>query len=227
MTDEGADFAPQRLGGGRRVPSLLAWVVVLGAFVTVGVAGRAGAEDNGPPSGSDGPRGQVPAIDREATPGASPGAPATARPIARNPRASSDSGPIQMELVRTSASIFVHADIHARHVAWVFVQVQTVSGRVAGWASMSFPGSVDPPAEATDGRDLPALRFDVELVIPEDMRSGQLWTQVNVYDNLGQRVATSRLEAPGADAAVELERTLQRGFRPTGPPWNREMADES
>jgi hypothetical protein len=218
VTEEGADFAPQRLGG-RRAPPLLAWVAALVAIVAIGFAGRAGSEAGGG-GATSAPRTAAPAV-AEATPVGLPAAPATARPIAQNPRASVDEGPIHLELVRTRASIYVHADLHAAHVAWVFVQVQDDAGRVAGWASMSFPGSVDPPADAVDGEP-PALRFDVELVIPDDMTAGRLWTQVTVYDNLGQRTGTARLAVPTATVDDTVERDLIRGYRPTGPPWSRE-----
>ncbi|HSL98494.1 MAG TPA: hypothetical protein VK831_07975, partial [Candidatus Deferrimicrobiaceae bacterium] len=121
---------------------------------------------------------------------------------------------------------FVHADIHLEHVTWVFVQVQTDSGRVAGWASLSFPGAVSPPA-SPGPREVPALRFDVELVVPEDMRAGRRWTQVSVYDALGQRVGTIRLPvAASGPLDPQVERELLRGFRPTGPPWNRADASD-
>ncbi|NJD30176.1 MAG: hypothetical protein FIA92_18070 [Chloroflexi bacterium] len=220
---DGADFTPQRLGGGRRAPSVVAWIVGLGGVAAIGFAGRAGTDAGGQVD-ANGPRASVAAIVAAATPRTLTIPRATARPIAGNPTASSGSGPIRLQLVRTRGSIFVHADIHASKVSWVFVQVQTGNGRVAGWASLSFPGSVDPPADTSSGAK-PALRFDVELVIPDDMRDGELWTQVNVYDNLGGRVATTRLAVPSTEEASNLGPEFLRGYRPTGPPWNRAMED--
>lgn len=222
---DGADFRPRRLARGR-TPPLLVWIVALGGLVALGVAGRSGDGTAGSGGERATPAASRPAAVQDSSSTDSVVVRPTARPITGNPSASSGAGPIRLEVVRTSASIFVHADIHLERVAWVFVQVQTDSGRVAGWASMSFPGAVDPPASPGD-RLAPAMRFDVELVVPEDMRAGRLWTQVNVYDNLGQRVGTTRLPiaAPGAfDPRVERE--LLRGFRPTGPPWNRVEAGE-
>jgi len=217
---DGADFTPRRLGGGR-TPPLLVWVVALGGLVALGVAGRSGDGAAGTGDERATPAASRPAAIQDASSTDSIVVRPTARPITGNPSASSGAGPIRLEVVRTSASIFVHADIHLERIAWVFVQVQTDSGRVAGWASMSFPGAVDPPASPGDPL-APALRFDVELVVPDDMREGWLWTQVNVYDNLGQRVGTTRLPvaAPGA-LDPRVERELLRGFRPTGPPRNR------
>ena len=208
MTDAGGSGAPpgdaasfdvRRLGDGRRRPAamLMAWLVGLGALVALGLAGR-DAPAVGAPGGTALP--PLPSlVAGEPTPGSFAAAPTpilvvadgSPRPNGWRSRVSSGPGPVSLQVVRTAASMFVHGDIEVDDVVWVFVSVQSGDGRIAGWTSLSFPGSVG----RVDGAG-PAMRFDVELVIPADMLDGPLWAQANVYDARGQQVATTRLEVP-------------------------------
>ena len=82
--------------------------------------------------------------------------------------------------------MFVHGDVYVAGVSWVFVNVTSEDGRIAGWTSVSVPGGAVAPT-ATG----PALRFDVELALP-DWASGPLSVRVNAYEADGS-VASGEL----------------------------------
>jgi hypothetical protein len=189
---ESADFAAARVGGTRRrLPiAALGWLVVLGAVVALGLSGR----DSGSPVGA-GSTGA--AVSPTATLAAvSQG---SARPTDRAipPRfepdmiaiASSQPGPIHLEATRQPSSVFVHGDVFAKRITWVFVALQSPDGQVGGWASVSVPGSASAPTRS----GTPALRFDVELNVPTGLATGVLIVQANAYDASGALVGTTRV----------------------------------
>jgi hypothetical protein len=192
---ESADFAATRVGGTRRRPPIaaLGWLVVLGAVVALGLSGH----DSGSPVGV-GSAG-VPVSPAATVVAVSQG---SARPADRvvPPRfepdiiaiESSQPGPIQLEATRQPSSVFVHGDVFAKRITWVFVALQSLDGQVGGWASVSVPGSASAPTRS----GTPALRFDVELNVPTDLATGVLIVQANAYDASGALVGTTsvRLE---------------------------------
>jgi len=197
---EHADFAAARVGGARRRPPLaiLGWVVVLGSVVAVGLSGRIGA------AGATGTPGAT------AVPAATPsGRPAPSFRLVEgthsprfdpdfptlppgNPTETSEPGPLVLEATRNPSSVFVHGDVFADQVTWVFVSLQTLDGQVGGWASVSIPGA------AGEGKGLPALRFDVELAVPTGMATGVLMVQAHAYDAHGGLVASTRVRLAAA-----------------------------
>jgi hypothetical protein len=194
---ESADFAA-RVGGARRRPpiAILAWVVVLGGFVAVGLSGRFG----GAGAAAPGAVGTAAASTLEAE---STGriASSSFRIVegSRSPRFDPDfptpppvdttetspPGPLSLEATRHPSAVFVHGEVFADKVTWVFVSLQTLDGQVGGWASVSIPGA----AGEASGR--PALRFDVELAIPTGMATGVLMVQANAYDATGGIIAST------------------------------------
>jgi len=117
-------------------------------------------------------------------------------------------GPIVIHARRHPETVYVHGDVFVEQVTWVFISLQDVSGRVAGWASVSVPGAAGSGVD-----DGPTLRFDVELTVPSDLNNGSLWIQVNAHNSAGKLVANTRLEidrdgrgpvsaAPGAKPGV-------------------------
>jgi hypothetical protein len=186
---ESATFETTSVAARRaRPPMFIAgFLVVLGAMIAVSVGSR------GVPAATAAPAalGKSPAPSIAPTPAAS----ATAiRPIPSLPDVldapvmTSGPGDIQLLARRARASIFVHGDVFIPKVTWVFVSLQDDSGNVAGWASVSVPGSAGPGVGAG-----PTLRFDVELAVP-DAFAGRLWISANAYDSGGSLVSTTRME---------------------------------
>jgi hypothetical protein len=191
-TPESADFAAARVGGARRRPPIAAfgWVVVLVAVVALGLSGR----DTGSAAGAGSARATpsraatVRAVPRESARRTDPVIPPRFEPdmIAIE---SSQPGPIQLEATRQPSSVFVHGDVFAKRITWVFLALQSLDGRVGGWASVSVPGSASAPTRS----GTPALRFDVELNVPTDLATGVLVVQANAYDASGALVGTTRV----------------------------------
>jgi hypothetical protein len=189
---ESADFAAARVGGARRRPPIaaLGWVVVLGAVVALGLSGR----DTGSPSGA-GAAGAAASLAATLAPAARGSARPTDPVIP--PRfepdmiaiESSPPGPIQLQATRQPSSVFVHGDVFAKRITWVFVSLQSLDGQVAGWASVSVPGSASAPSAS----NAPALRFDVELAVPTALATGVLVVQANAYDASGAMVGATRV----------------------------------
>ena len=200
---ESAAFEPERLGGARRGrPPLIAaaFVVVLVAIVAVGLGGRLGvgafplgAENAAPaPTLPDGSAQAASASAASAsaaapTPDVMPAFPADTGPIYTSPP-----GPMQIQAKRHPQTIFVHGDIAANQITWVYVGVLDDVGRVAGWTSVSLPGAAG--ANKLGG---PTLRFDTELAIPSDF-TGRLWVRAQAYDSSGKVVASASVEIPAA-----------------------------
>jgi len=193
---EHADFAAARIGGSRRRHpfAVLGWVVVLGGLVAIGLSGRLDG------AGAAG----TPGATADATAAASSGRqPSSFRLVEgthsprfdpdfptfppRNPTQTSEPGPIALEATRSPSSVFVHGDVFADQVTWVFVSLQALDGQVGGWASVSIPGA------AGEGKGRPALRFDVDLAVPTGMATGVLMVQANAYNSKGVLVASTRV----------------------------------
>jgi hypothetical protein len=180
-----------------RPPILAAgFVVVLVSIVAIGLSGRlgAGAFPAGPenaavlPSTSPAPSPTtaVSLAPLGAGPSSMPAFPADTGPIY-----TSAPGPMAVQAKRHPQTIFAHLDVDAARITWVFVSVQDEIGRVAGWTSVSVPGAAGPN---TNGG--PALRFDVELALPDDF-TGPLWVRAQAYDLDGKVVASANVEIPG------------------------------
>jgi len=170
--------------------ALLGFAVVLVAMVAIGISGRIA----GPGAGEAGPG------DGGAEPGT---AAATAGPPAATPRPSlprfepddgpvytSEPGPFELAAKRHPETVFVHGDLHAEHITWIFVSVRDELGRVAGWSSVSVPGAVG--RNTTGG---PAVRFDVEFAIRDEF-GGPLVVRAQAYDDTGRVVASSGVLLP-------------------------------
>jgi len=191
---ESAAFEPARVGGARRTrPPLVAsaFMLVLVLVVAAGVSGRL----------SPGP---FPKDVVLASPAATPAGPVVSLPLppdaSDRPAFPADTGPIYtsapgpmaIQAKRHPQTIFVHGDVEGERVTWVYVGVLDDVGRVAGWTSVSVPGTVGPSASGG-----PALRFDVELAIPYDFQ-GRLWVRAVAYGPDGKVVASSNVEIPVA-----------------------------
>jgi hypothetical protein len=179
----------------------MAFLVVLGGVVAVGVAGRRPVEPAiVMPVALDSPgltsaAASVAPTLQAVIPSSLPGASA-----ARAPILTTGPGPIQLVARRHPETMFVHGDVFVPRVTWVFVSLQDDSGRVAGWASVSVPGAAGPGVGSG-----PTLRFDVELAVPAGF-AGRLWIQANAYDTQGAQIASSRLEVPPGGEAPILSR---------------------
>ena len=189
---EQADFAAARVGGSRRRSpvAVLAWIVVLGGVVAVGLSGRSGGGAGAPGAADTAAATGIASssfhlVEGSRSPRFDPDFP-TAPP--RNVSETSPPGPINLEATRQASTVFVHGDVFAQQVTWVYVSLQTLDGQVGGWASVSIPGAVG------EGRDhRPALRFDVELSVPTGMVTGVLLVQANAYNGNGRLIASTRL----------------------------------
>lgn len=197
---ESAGFAAARVAGSRgRIPiAALAWVVILGGVVAIGLSGRI-AGPGGPGAAADRSGASIVDVATTAQPAASfirlvegtksprfdPDFPS---PSPRDVEETSEPGPIALDATRQASAVFVHGDVFADQVTWVFVSLQSLDGQVGGWASVSIPGAA---GEARDNR--PALRFDVELAIPTTMATGVLMVQANAYNAGGVLIASTRV----------------------------------
>lgn len=187
---ESASFEAARVGTRRGSPPLyiVGFLAVVGAFVAVGVGGRTAAEPTPPPAAIE--------VSGAVTPEPSPApTPALADPgFGRAPAVGSAQlfrtgpGQIELEARRLPRSIYIHGDIFVPGVTWVFVSLVDGSGQVAGWASVSVPGAAGPART-----EAPALRFDVEMALPEGL-SGRLWLAANAYDARSSEIANVGLE---------------------------------
>ncbi len=206
---EGATFEAVRIGARRQRPPIvvLGFAAVIVGLVAVGLGTRSpggGPAVLGSPVALASGRTSAPVATRRVVSGSSSelSSPDMA-PVVTSP-----SGPIVIQARRHPETMYVHGDVFVERVTWVFVSLQDVSGRVAGWASVSVPGAVGPGVE-----DGPTLRFDIELALPSHLNDGSLWIQVNAHDSDGKLVANTRLEidrdgrgvasaAPGASQGV-------------------------
>jgi hypothetical protein len=186
---ETADFTAAQVQGPRRRQPILVvgWLVALGVVVALGLSGR--STDPAPGAGavaSIGPR-------ITARPTAAP-QPTIVRlpsfPVQTRPMQTSGPGPIQLQAQRGAGTVFIHGDVYARNITWVFFSLQAADGRVAGWASVSVPGS----AGVASASGAPGLRFDVELAVPDDFNQAPLIVLAYAYDSGGLLVGSTSLE---------------------------------
>ena len=195
---ESADFAAARVGGSRRrIPiAALAWAVILGGVVAVGLSGRLGEPGGRTPNGAGGSTVAVATtaqpvpsfiriVEGTRSPRFDPDFPS---PLPGDVEETSEPGPIALDATRQASAVFVHGDVFADQVTWVFVSLQSLDGQVGGWASVSIPGAA---GEARDNR--PALRLDVELAIPTTMATGVLMIQANAYNAGGVLIGSTRV----------------------------------
>ncbi len=186
---EHADFAATRVGGPRRRPPIVAlgFVLVLGAVVALGLSGRA-------PNGAGATGTLTPPIATGLDVGSSIPLPAPsalrALPSAIDlpPTVSTFGSKLQLQVRRGSDTVYLHGDVWARGVSWVYVSVLDSEGRVAGWASVSVPGGA-----AAGTSDVPSLRFDTEVAIPDWAADEVLWVQATGYDTSAKIVANAQL----------------------------------
>ena len=199
---ESATFTPSRVADRRGRPPLLllGFAAVLGAVVLAAVVGQTpalpgpiapvgGASPNAAAMGAS----RVPSPNPAGLPSGprfSPGVAATPAPIL-----TSGPGPIELKARRHPETMFVHGDVFAERVTWVFVSLMDDRGQVAGWASVSVPGAAGPGVGTG-----PTLRFDVELALPARTSAERLWILATAYDSAGRLVASTRLEV-GPDGA--------------------------
>jgi hypothetical protein len=193
---DSASFETARLGGRRpaRPPIVAsAFVLVLGLVAAAGVGGRLGAGafplggENIALASADPTPVETVASFAPPTPMIGPAFPEDTGPIY-----TSAPGPMQVQAKRHPTTIFVHGDIDAERITWVYVGVLDDSGRVAGWTSVSLPGAAGP--NTVGG---PNVRFDVELAIPADVQ-GRLWVRALAYDANGKLAASTSVEIPVA-----------------------------
>lgn len=192
---ESAAFDTARVRGPRFQPPILVagFLVLLVTIVALGVGGQVNPATTPRPNAALASNGvPVPTV---AAPSAAPSSGPSAQ-SARGPRATppapapvmtSGPGPIQIVAQRSTAGMFIHGDVFASRVTWVYVSVSDDSGIVAGWASVSVPGA----AGASHGAG-PALRFDIEIAVPAAF-NGRLWVTANAYNDAGEPVGSTRL----------------------------------
>jgi hypothetical protein len=118
-----------------------------------------------------------------AAPAATPRATRGMAPVVR----SEPGSPIELTIRRHPASMFVHGDVSVAGVSWLFVNITSDDGRIAGWTQVSVPGGASAP-RATG----PTLRFDVELALPA-WATGPLSVRANAYASDGNGVASEEL----------------------------------
>jgi hypothetical protein len=186
---EHADFAATRVGGSRRRPPIVAlgFLVVLAAVVALGLSGRSpgtGAAATAAPSAPGG----VAATTLGGTPARSVAPSPDAGAFAVPPAVSTFGSKLLLQVRRGSVTVYLHGDVWARGVSWVYVSVLDGEGRVAGWASVSVPGGA-----AAGTSDVPSLRFDTEVAIPAWAADEVLWVQATGYDTTAKIVASAQL----------------------------------
>lgn len=116
-------------------------------------------------------------------------------------------GPIELRIRRPAASIFVHGDVFASKVTWVYISLQDATGDVKGFASVSVPGSAVPGD--VEG---PSLRFDIDVAIPPDLVDRSVWVQAIAYDATGAVVGTTRVGIRADGGPVDGPQGFQIGL---------------
>ena len=181
--DEGASFTGATPRGRGRPPAfLVGFLVVVVGVVVAGVSGRLTdpAPSPAPPAGI---------ASTDPTPAAST-VPASSTPTVR-PAVTSEPGPMVLKARRNAATVYVHGDVFAPRVTWIYVALQDAAGRVAGWTSLSLPYPGDPSSDPVG--ELPIL-FDVEVTVPGDTYPGPIFVFAHAHDADGAMVGTAQLE---------------------------------
>jgi hypothetical protein len=192
---ERADFEATRLNGPHRRPSLavVGWLVVLAAFVAIGLTGRstetrddrtaaastAGADADGRATGAPtpgGPRRQDVHLSQRFDP---------AFPSLVVVEAS-ESGPIRVLTTRRPSMVTVIGAVSLQPAIRILVTLQSLDGQPVGSASEVIP------LLASDGRDhLPPLGFNIWLAVPAGLADRVLVVQTSAYDTRGVLLATT------------------------------------
>lgn len=188
---ESASFDAARVRGPRFQPPIVVagFLVLLVTIVALGVGGQVNPATTPPPNAALASSGvPVPTVAAaSAAPSAQSARGPRATPPAPAPVMTSGPGPIQIVAQRSTAGMFIHGDVFASRVTWVYVSVSDDTGIVAGWASVSVPGA----AGASQGAG-PALRFDIEIAVPAAF-NGRLWVTANAYNDAGEPAGSTRL----------------------------------
>ena len=98
-------------------------------------------------------------------------------------------GPLVLAARRNTATVYIHGDVFAQRVTWIYVGLQDARRGVVGWTSV-----VMPEPTSRSGGDGTQMRFDVELAAPIESYPGTLLVVANAHDADGQLVGTARLE---------------------------------
>lgn len=189
--EDGASFTGATARRRGRPPIfVVAFLAILGGIVVAGFGGRvadpaptslppAAVASNGPTdTAGRSPMPQVPAATGVSTP--------SVRPVV-----TSEPGPLVLKARRNAATVYVHGDVFAPRVTWIYVALQDPAGRVAGWTSVSMP---DPGGRSPAASDSAPLLFDVEVTVPADTYPGSIFVFAHAHDADGALVGTAQLE---------------------------------
>lgn len=181
-----ARFAEAVVGRRDRPPLVLfAFLMGIAGLIVAGFGGRVASApaQTSPTAVAASPRASIAAQElATAGPDRTPPASGATTIVSSEPGSS-----IELTVQRHQTSMFVHGDVSVAGVSWVFVNITGEDGRIAGWTSVSVPGGAVAPT-ATG----PALRFDVELALP-DWATGPLSVRANAYAQGGDNVASEEL----------------------------------
>jgi hypothetical protein len=180
---ETAEFAPVRVGGGKRRGwsplLLLGWAGVIAAAVAFGLLGQ-GADTGGP--------------GRIARGAASPTAAHRAEVAAVTPSSAATPAaslaPLAYTLIGDAAGLTITGTSVAHPVVWIFISVQSPAGDVLSWRSMS--------VEDLDGGIRPdrSPSFQAHLAVPAARLGSPVIVEVKAYDDLGRQLGTVRSVIP-------------------------------
>jgi hypothetical protein len=168
---------------GRPPVFLVVFLALLGGVVVAGFGGRLA---------EPAPSAVSPAAGASTGPTESP-APSVAPPStpAARPVVTSAPGPLVLRARRNAATVYVHGEVVAPRVTWVYVALQDAAGRVAGWTSVSLP---DPGPPSPSSEDAAPMLFDVEVLVPADLYPGAMFVFAHAHDADGALVGTAQLE---------------------------------
>jgi hypothetical protein len=166
---------------------VLAFFVVVGLIVAAGFSGRL-ADDVGAPDPAAGVS-LAPTPEFSVGPGAQPTGTARAPMPVQLALQTSEPGPLVLGARRNTATVYIHGDVFAQRVTWIYVGLQDAGRGVVGWTSV-----VMPEPALRSGGDGAQMRFDVELAAPIEAYPGTLVVLANAHDADGQLVGTARLE---------------------------------
>jgi hypothetical protein len=209
---DGAAFAGAVPGRPGRPPVfVLAFVVVLLALVAVGFGGR--VADPGPsaaaPAALASPAtSQVPSPPAGSQVASPPAGLQVPSPPVFPALLTSEPGGIALTVVPNRETIFIHGDVFARRVTWIYVALQDRAGRIAGWASVTMPEPGTSPSAASGE---PTLRFNVELAVPSAVYPGTIFVVAHAYEADGGVAAAARVEVSPIDGGTNASGTDAAG----------------